>query len=309
MAGGEQADGPTTRDRSWTRRCGHAAWRVARLPGLIYLGLMIVLTAFQARLIFPGSASQGTPEAVVRPQPGTELVRLKTAAGETVVALFAPALKEDGQPLHDAARRPTLLFFYGNGMSLNDTRFLVEEFREVGANVLAAEYVGYGMSGGRAGETGCHATADAAYDHLLARPDVDPKLIVASGWSIGGAVAIDLAARRPVAGLAVFSTFTSMTEMAGRHYPYLPISLLLRHRFESLSKIGRVRVPTLIGHGRDDSLIPYTMSERLAAAAGGPATLFTVAGADHGNFFDAAGPEVDRRLGRFLKSLGPREGD
>lgn len=288
---------------SWRARCRRAAWRIGRLLVVTYLGLMIVLSVFQARLIFPGAASQGTPGAVVEPRQGVELVRLETAAGVPVTALFAPALTAQGSPRSDAPERPTLLFFYGNGMSLKDTEPLVEDFRRLGANVLAADYLGFGMSGGRAGEPGCYETADAVYDHLVTRRDIDPHRIVAAGWSLGGAVAIDLAARRPVAGLAVFSTFTSMTEMARRHYPFLPTSLLLRHRFESLTKIRGIRCPILVGHGRDDQLVPHAMSERLAEAAGGPVTTFTLPGTGHGDFFDAGGPVVYDHLARFLEGL------
>jgi fermentation-respiration switch protein FrsA (DUF1100 family) len=172
-------------------------------------------------------------------------------------------------------------------------------------NVLIPEYVGYGMSGGRAGEAGCYATAEAAYAYVLTRKDVDPDKIVAAGWSLGAAVAVDLASRKPVAGLVIFSAFTSMVEMARLHFPYLPASLLLRHRFESESKIARVRCPILIGHGRDDRLIPHAMSDRLAAAAGGPVSRFSVDGAGHNDFYLVGGDTIDRHLARFFKALPP----
>src|SRR5262249_28173683 len=95
------------------------AWRVARIPLLIYLGLLIVLTRFQSQMIFPGQATQGRPEARVQPPPGAELVTLTTPGGDRVVALFGPALTETGQHTRpDAASRPTALYFYGNGMCL-----------------------------------------------------------------------------------------------------------------------------------------------------------------------------------------------
>ena len=86
---------------------------------------------------------------------------------------------------------------------------------------------------------------------------VDAKTIIAAGWSLGGAVAIDLASRRQVGGLIVFSTFTSGVEMARRMLPFVPVSLLLRHRFDSVHKIAKIRCPILIGHGRRDPLIPF----------------------------------------------------
>jgi fermentation-respiration switch protein FrsA (DUF1100 family) len=270
---------------------------------LIYLGVVLVFFAFQTRLIFPGLISQGQPWAVVRPGPDAELVTLRTAGGDRVVALFGPALSPEGRPLADAAARPTLLYFYGNGSCLRHALDEFETFRRLGANVLIPDYTGYGMSGGRAGEAGCVATADAAYDHLRARPDVDPDRIVVVGWSLGAAVAIDLAARRPVAGLVTLSAFTSMLDMAHTLYPWLPARLLLRHRFESERKIASVTAPTLIIHGRRDGIIAYTMSDRLAAAAGGPVTRLAIDDGDHNDLFAISGEEIPETLRRFLAGV------
>ena len=225
----------------------------------------------QNLLIFPGAATQGHPAAEFHPDPDTPLVRLTTARGDRVVALFGPALTPDGRPHPNAARRPTILYFYGNGMCLKGTTYEFGHFRRLGANVLIPEYVGYGLSGGQAGEVGCRETADAAYDHLSKRPDVDPAKIVAAGRSLGGAVAIDLALRRPVATLFTLSTFTRLADLARHHYPFLPAAeWLLQDWFDSLAKIGRVDCPVLFVHGRRDEIVPFAMMDRLAAAARRP---------------------------------------
>jgi fermentation-respiration switch protein FrsA (DUF1100 family) len=269
-----------------------------------------VLFSLQTRMIFPGAVTQGTPGAEVKPSPGTDLVRLKTASGVRVVALFGPALSATGKPLPDASRRPTMISFYGNGTCLRhtvDSDFA--RFRRLGVNVMIPEYIGYGMSGGLPSESGCYETADAAYSHLKARRDIDPGRIIAVGRSLGGAVAIDLAARQEVAGLIVFSTFTRMSDMARRQFPVsvLPVSLLLRHRFDSLSKIGRVTCPILIGHGRNDGVVPHEMAGLLAAAAKAPVTTFTVEGADHNDLDDVNGDQVAEALRVFLaKFPAPR---
>jgi fermentation-respiration switch protein FrsA (DUF1100 family) len=290
------------------RRIGRVAWRLARLPLLIYVSVVAVFYAFQTRLIFPGAETQGEPSAQVDPSPDAQLVHLTTAGGDRVVALFGPALTPGGRVHPDAAHRPTILYFYGNGKCLKhvaDEDF--DRFRRLGTNVLVPEYVGYGMSSGQPGENGCRATADAAYEHLLKRPDVDPSRIVALGRSLGGAVAIDLAARRPVAGLITMSTFTSMLDMARRNFPFLPARLLLRHRFESLAKIGRVGCPILLIHGRRDDLVPIAMMDRLAGAARTPVTRLTVEGAGHNDLFAFGETDILDAIQRFLKPLDPRD--
>jgi pimeloyl-ACP methyl ester carboxylesterase len=256
----------------------------------------------QTALIFPGRESQGQSWAVVTTPPGIELVPLRTADGERVVALFGGALTADGRPRDDAATRPTILFFYGNGDCLRGASgTLFDGLRRAGANVCIPEYVGYGMSSGSPSERDCYATADAAYDYLLTREDVNPASILVAGWSLGAAVAGDLAARRPATGLAMFSSFTSMGDMAREVYPFIPgARLLLSHRFENEEKIARISCPILLGHGTADTIIPYAMSERLAAAAGGPVTLVAVEGAGHNDFFAVGGRKVFGAIGELV---------
>lgn len=283
-------------------------WRPVRLVLIAYLVLILMVSWLQTLLIFPGQSSRGQPHAQVEPGPGTELVMLRTADGDRIAALFGKALDASGRPLTDAASRPTILFFYGNGSNLKDSLDLFASFRRLGANVMVPEYVGYGMSEGRAGEAGCYATAEAAYQALLARSDVDPDRIVAAGWSLGGAVAIDLASRHEVAGLIVFSTFTRMADMARLHYPWLPASWLLRHHFENLEKIAGITAPILIGHGALDELIPPAMSDHLAAEAGGPTTQIDLPNSGHADIFLLDGPRLFAAMRSFLASIPAPDG-
>ncbi len=296
---GEESSGP------------RAAWKVRALRlicilALVYLGLPIVLSTFQTNVIFPGASTQGDPNARVRPEPGTELIRLETQHGEPIVALFGPALSGNGNPHADPTGRPTLIYFYGNAMCVASALFQFEQFRRLGLNVIIPDYVGYGMSGGRHSERGCQDTALAVYDYLTSNRSIPSSKILAGGWSLGSAVAIDLATRRPVAGLIVFSAFTSGVDMARRLLPFLPVSLLLHHRFDNLSKIRQVGCPVLIGHGRLDSMIPFSMAEQLAAAAKSPVTTLWIAQADHNDFFDVAGRRVDDAISEFVGRLFPR---
>lgn len=225
------------------------------------------------------------------------------ATGQQTMALFGPALTSAGLPRPDTAQQPTILFFHGNGECVNFCLNELSLFRRLGANVLIPEYPGYGMSEGEPGETGCYAAAEAAYDYLLTRPDIAPKKIIAVGWSLGGAVAIDLAARKPVAGLAAFSTFTSMHDMARSKLPFLPTAALLRHRFESEEKMTRIPCPILLGHGQRDNLIPISMSERLEKVSKGPVQRFVVEAAGHNDFFLTGGRQIREALAAFLKPL------
>jgi fermentation-respiration switch protein FrsA (DUF1100 family) len=268
-----------------------------------------VLYSLQTRLIFPGQDTQGQPFAEVQPRPGTELVHLKTRRGESIVALYGPALTPKGQPDPSAADRPTLIYFYGNAMCLKYATPEFEQYRRLRLNVLIPEFIGYGMSSGSASEKGCRATADAAYDYLVSTRGVKPSRIVPAGWSLGGAVAVDLASRQTVGGLMLFSAFTSGVEMGRRLLPMFPVSLLLRHRFDSLQKIAQVDCPILIGHGRRDRIVPFSMGLRLAAAAKGPVTTLWIDQADHNDFSEVAGRRIDEAITRFIEGLLPEIAD
>jgi fermentation-respiration switch protein FrsA (DUF1100 family) len=190
-------------------------------------------------------------------------------------------------------------------MCLADSFGIFEDFRRLGCNVMVGEYVGYGMSTGRAGEQALYQTADACWDHLQSRDDIDPTKIIVAGWSLGAAVAIDLASRKPVIGLATFSAFTSMSNMAHKLVPWLPTSLLLRHRFDSLSKIAQIKVPILILHGQNDRIIPFAMqSELFKAAKSSPRVKTVTILSDHNDLFDAQ-EAVYEPLKEFVTSASP----
>jgi pimeloyl-ACP methyl ester carboxylesterase len=265
-----------------------------------YLGLAIVLAAFQTWFIFPGAATQGRADAVVTPTGGAELVAMSAKTGEKVVALFGRALEPDGRPHPAPGSRPTILYFYGNGMCLADCTGDFVKLRRRGFNVMIPDFIGYGMSGGKPSETNVYATADACFDHLLGRGDVDPKRIVPFGWSLGSAAAVHLASTREVPRLVLVSAFTSVVDMGRRLFPYLPTSLMLKHRFENASKLREIKIPVFIAHGTRDSIIPFDMSDALAESAGGPVTKYDVMEGNHNDVFDAGGRELADAIAAFV---------
>lgn len=283
--------------RSWKYRMARLALSITFIYGAVCLGV----AGCQKKLMFPGATSQGNPDFELRPSKNLdrEIIGLTLADGTPIKVAFAPAR------ISDPATAPTILFFYGNGNTLQSAWGIVESWRGYGANVCAVEYPGYGMSGGTPGEPQFYAAADAAHAYLSSRDGVDKTKIIAVGWSLGAAVAVDLAARKPVAGLMTMSAFTSMTDMAGRLYWFLPVRLLVRHRFESLCKMPDVTCPALILHGRDDTLIPWTMSDQLAKASKGTVKTVFFPGFDHNEAFQG-GEGVDEAIEQFIAQIAGR---
>lgn len=253
---------------------------------------------FQDFLIFPGHSTQNSDVAQIHVGPGEELVHLKTADGTPVVGLFGASSTGTG------GRQPAAIYFYGNAMSASGCEDEFNHLRDLGLSTIVAEYAGYGMSGGEPSEKSLYATADAMYDYLLSRPDVDPQRIIAVGWSLGAAVATDLASRRPVAGLVIFSAFTSMPDMAHNVVPFLPARWLVSYRFDNLSKLPTLHCPIFQCHGTHDEIVPFAMSQRLAAVARAGSLTRLEVDTGHNDIFETAGSQIWPALGKWLSQTG-----
>jgi chorismate mutase / prephenate dehydratase len=266
---------------------------------IVYISVVLILYFMQDWLLFPGAAYQGKPATVVTAPPGCELIQLSAGGGQ-ITAMFGNALTPDNKLDPEAAQRPTLLYFYGNGAAMAWSLFEFNQFRRLGVNVLMTDYLGYGMSTGKPSEKNLYATADAAYDYLTHQRGIAAGRIVAAGRSLGGAVAIDLASRRPMAALAVFSAFTSLGDMAKQVVRWVPVRWMLKYRFDNLHKIAGIECPIFICNGLKDEIVPPVMSDRLAAAARGPVTRLKIPAADHNGIFSTDPQTLFPALGEFL---------
>ncbi len=211
----------------------------------------------------------------------------------------------DGLRLHawfvEAAGSPLVtLYFHGNGGNLANRPGHLRAIASAGSSVLILDYRGYGKSPGRTTERGVYRDADAAYAHL-AGMGYTPDRIVILGESLGSAVAVELASRRPCAGLILECPFTSLSAMAGKVVPW--IGRPFASGYNSLRKIGRVHAPLLVIHGDRDRTVPYEMGRQLYLAANEPKTFWTIEGAGHQNLVDKAGPLYPARLRAFYESL------
>lgn len=139
--------------------------------------------------------------------------------------------------------------------------------RDLGINLLAFDYRGFGESNGTPDERGFYDDATASYRYLTDTLHVPPQRIVIFGHSLGSGVAIELASRVPAAGLIVEGAYTSVVDRGQELYPFFPIAYMATQRFPSLERIGRISIPTLFLHSPEDRVIPYTHGRRLFDAA------------------------------------------
>jgi hypothetical protein len=265
------------------------------------LGLKILVLLMEPRLtFFPPEAYPLTPPDLGLP---FEEVRLRTADGVGIHAWFVPGMPQKDNP----RRRPlTLLFFHGNAENLGVCVPLASLTRPYGYSLLLVEYRGYGRSDGRPSEKGLYLDGEAALDHLRSRKDVDPDRIVVWGRSIGGAVAVRLAAGRgPVAGVVLESPFTSARDLLweGGYWPLYALSLFGSYRFDMASAIGQVRAPLLVIHGTEDEIVPFALGRRLYEMAPGRKRLRAIEGGGHNDLFDRHRDALWAAVSRFLATV------
>jgi fermentation-respiration switch protein FrsA (DUF1100 family) len=215
----------------------------------------------------------------------------------------------DGIPIHawwvpsDSAEAGVALFCHGNGGNDSHAFGWARVLRrELGVSVLAFDYPGYGKSGGRVSEAGCHAAGESAYRWLVEEKKVPPGRILLVGESLGGGVAVPLATRHDHRALVLIWTFSTLPDTAAELYPFLPCHLVMRNRFDNLTAAPHVRRPVFQLHGTADGVIPIRFGERLHAALPEPKEFLTIPGLGHGGELPA---DLGERLRRFLEQHAP----
>jgi fermentation-respiration switch protein FrsA (DUF1100 family) len=197
--------------------------------------------------------------------------------------------------------RGVTLFLHGNAGNVTHRAHALRALQSAGMAVLLPDYRGYGKSSGSPTEKGLYEDAEASYETLIAT-GWKPERIVVHGESLGTAVALHLAARKPCAGVVLEAPFPSARAVAGRVLPLL--GPLLVWGLDSAAYIQKVRAPILFFHGDRDEVIPYDLGRALYERAPGVKRFETVAGAGHNNLVFIAGEAYVERLNRFYASLG-----
>ena len=268
------------------------AWRIFRCGLICYLLVMVILMFLEESMIFfpaPHKEGDWNPAGLK-----FDDTRFEAADGTKI----------HGWYVRRENPRAVVLFCHGNAGNLShraDTLRTLHD--EVGVSVLIFDYRGYGQSEGKPNETGVLADARAARAWLARREEIAETDVVLMGRSLGGAVAVDLAAAEGARALVLESTFSSMPDVAAYHYPWLPVRYMMRTRLDSAAKIADYHGPLLQSHGDADTIIPIRFGNRLFEAANEPKEFVTFAGFGHNDF-----PLPDsyyRKLSVFLDELPP----
>jgi uncharacterized protein len=234
-------------------------------------------------VIYPGASRRVGVEQVKRSlRPGEELVWQETTHGERIGLIIRPSSGAQGW----------IVFFYGNGMTVGQTWHIRQVLGGMGYGVACVEYAGYGVSSGSPSEYGCYRSADAAVAYLQqqeALATLDQVTLI--GWSLGSAVAIDLASRCDVRAQVLLSPLTSLLATA------LDLARLGKTRlgknaftigpFDALSRARNIDCPTLIVSGSEDALTRPWMANELTKAMGNHARLISLPGVGHNGMLNS----------------------
>lgn len=262
-----------------------------KIAAVAYVGLSLLVYFRQARYVYyPDRQITVTPDYYHLPY---EDILLTTEDGQTIAAWFVPA------PDPDSA---TILFCHGNGGNISHRLDSIQTFLNMGFNVLIFDYRGYGNSSGKPSEKGTYLDAMAAWMHLTRDKEIRPERIIVFGRSLGGAVATKLATEVNPGALVIESTFTSAPDMAAKMFPFLPVRLVCRFKYDSLSRMKKIKCPILIAHSPEDEMIPAPHGQRLFEAANEP-KLFVEMSGDHNTGGLDTNPEYQRTLKEFVQSL------
>lgn len=280
---------------SWKRR-----WSRLLVQGLTCYGVVIlVLLLLENYLVFFPATAQRDWFEPSRIGLAVEDVNLVSADGTRLHGWWCPLKDQD----HSA--KEVVFYCHGNGGNLSHRAYAIQLWQKsLQTPVFIFDYPGYGHSEGKPTEQGCYAAADAAYDWLTQTQGVSPERIILFGESLGGGVAIDLAARKPHRAIVLMGTFTSIPDVAQAKLPFLPARWLVRNQFNSLEKIGNCTRPIFIAHGECDNTVPFALGQRLFAGANEPKHFYRMSDCDHN---DWGQPEFWEAVRQFLQKSGIRD--
>lgn len=201
------------------------------------------------------------------------------------------------------AGKPWVVMFHGNAGTIGGRAYKARVFLKAGYGVMMVEYRGYGGNEGDPSEDGLYADARAGLAYLKSK-GVSGKKVVIYGESLGTGVAVAAAHEAAQKGEAVAAVlleapFTSIIDVAASHYPFLPVSLVLRDRYDSMSRIKAINAPLFVVHGGQDWTVPQKLGRKLYGAAHEPKQALWLDGAGHDDLYDY---DVGPALLAFLKA-------
>jgi uncharacterized protein len=240
---------------------------------MVYATYLGTLTLFQRRFVFDPKHASG-PKIAPTDTHDVVPVRLGLGRNKSIKGWFL-------RPRNGGERFPAIIYFGGRSEDVAWLKGAVRWFPDHA--LLALNYRGYGESEGRPSEHGLFEDGLAQFDWLAARAEIDPEAIVLAGRSLGTGVAVYVAAHRPAERVVLITPYDSLLALARRRFRFIPLSLLLRHKFRSVDYAKSNRQPCLALIAERDDVVPEEHTHRLMASWAGAGKLVRIPNTTHMN--------------------------
>lgn len=259
---------------------------------IIYALVSLSAFFFQEKLIFPTQKLSDDAITVSTKIDGIEDIELKMKDGNKIRGWFVK---------NSISGKSNLLIYFGANAE-EVSRIIPRMAKFQNWSVVLINYRGYGNSEGIPGEQTLFSDSLEIYDYFSNREDINKNNIILMGRSIGTGVATYLAEKRNTSAVILVSPYDSLGSVVKEKCPILPVNLILKHRFDSISRAPSIKSPLLIIVGTEDKLIPVWHSIRLGEAWGGKVSFEKITGEGHNSIDD--GEEYWNKINEFLAKKG-----
>ncbi len=252
---------------------------------VIYISVLVILFIFQRNLMYHPSENNYFGDKL---KVNIEKVNIKTSDNINLLGWFHKK---------DLNKFKTIVYFHGNAGTLENRIYKLNHFKDMEVNFLIIAWRGFSGNKGSPTEEGLYIDGLSAVNWII-NQGVKEEDIILYGESLGTGVATEIAQNKNFAGVILETPFTSMINAAKEFYPYIPVNLLLKDRFENFKKIKNINLPILIMHGEKDTIVPFAMGEKMYQLANEPKYFYFTKHDDHMMVFDEP---MTKALKNFIK--------
>ena len=254
---------------------------------LIYLSVLVLLFLFQRNLLYHPNVNSYFNDKL---RVDIKEVQIRTSDNIDLLGWFHKK---------DLNKFKTIVYFHGNAGNLENRIHKLNHFKDMDVNFLIISWRGFSGNSGKPSEQGLYKDGKSAIDWLKKKGLVE-KDIILYGESLGTGIATQIAQNKKFAGLILETPFTSMVDAAKNVYPYIPVNLLLKDRYENDRKIKNINIPVLVLHGEVDRIVPFRMGKKIYEIANQPKYSYFTKYDNHMMEFDE---KLVFTLNSFMKSL------